>query len=242
MIPVVIKALAFTSLVAPGFAAPLNRCTAVWEAVAEIALEITHVTTTRYPGQAFSTVISMMRTTAAEATPTATGHIPQEEWVDLSTYISATIHATTTGSTLVVQPATDLSSILSAPAATLFTSSSSAASPAYNGACSKISPCNGDVTYYDTANTTSNPSSCGTTNDGLTELVLALPQGIMANSECGKSVTITYHDVTKTGTVVDKCPSVGCDNNSVDLSRAFFQTLVGSLDAGRISGVEWYIN
>jgi hypothetical protein len=141
-----------------------------------------------------------------------------------------------------VQPATELSSILYAPAATSFTGSGSTASSGYNGACSKISPCIGDITYYDTANITSNPSSCGTTNDGLTELVLALPQGIMTSSECGKSVTITYHDVTKTGTVVDKCPSVGCDNNSVDLSRAFFQALVGSLDAGRISGVEWYIN
>jgi hypothetical protein len=165
-----------------------------------------------------------------------------KEWVALSTHVSATVHATTTGSTLVVQPATQLKPILSAPAATSFTSSGSTASSGYNGACSKISPCIGDITYYDTANTTSNPSSCGTTNDGLAELVLALPQGIMTNSECGKSVTITYHDVTKTGIVVDKCPSVGCDNKSVDLSRAFFQALVGSLDAGRISGVEWYIN
>ena len=40
MIPV-IKALALTSplFVASGFAAPFNRCTAVWETVAEIALE-----------------------------------------------------------------------------------------------------------------------------------------------------------------------------------------------------------
>ena len=62
----------------------------------------------------------------------------------------------------------------------------------------------------------------------------------MTDGDCGKSVTITYNGVSKTGTVVDKC--MGCDDHSVDLSRAFFEALAGSLDAGRISGVEWYIN
>lgn len=224
-----IKALALTSplFVASGFAAPFNGCTVVWETVTEIALEITDVTTNLYSGQTASTIISMMSTTATEATPTAaaTSQTTQEEWLDMSTHVStlaATTQATTTGSTLVVLAATELSSVsFTVPAATSSTSSGLTTSSGYSGACSKISPCIGDITYYDTANTTSNPSSCGTTNDGLTERVIALPQGIMTNSDCGKSVTITYNGVTKTGTVVDKCPSVGCDNDSVDLSRAF---------------------
>lgn len=62
----------------------------------------------------------------------------------------------------------------------------------------------------------------------------------MSDSDCGKSVTIIYNGVTKTGTVVDKC--VGCDNNSIDVSRALFVALAGSLDPGRLFGVEWFIN
>ncbi|KAJ5483878.1 Allergen Asp f 7 [Penicillium diatomitis] len=138
------------------------------------------------------------------------------------------------------------SSSSAAPAATGSTGSSgqssskAAANSGYNGACSSGSPCIGDITYYDTATTMTNPSSCGTTNDGLTELVLALPHGIMSDSDCGKSVTVEYNGVTKTGTVVDKC--MGCDNTSIDLSRAFFEAVAGSLNAGRVSGVKWYIN
>jgi hypothetical protein len=95
------------------------------------------------------------------------------------------------------------------------------------------------MTYYDTATTSTNPSSCGTTNDGETEFVLALPAGIMADSDCGKSVTIEYNGITQTGKVVDKC--MGCDNTSVDLSRAFFGAFA-SLSEGRLSGAKWYIN
>lgn len=107
-------------------------------------------------------------------------------------------------------------------------------------ACYEGSPCIGDITYYDTATIASNPSACNTTNHGLVELVLALPHGIMNQADCGKYVTITYNNVTETGKVVDKC--MGCDNNSVDLSRALFKALIGSLDAGRISDVEWFIH
>ena len=124
--------------------------------------------------------------------------------------------------------------------ATLFPSSTSRTSSGYNGLCSQTAPCIGEITYYDTANTTQDPSFCGTTNNGLTEFVLALSQGIITEFDCGRSVTITFNGVTKTGTVVDKC--VGCDNNSVDLSRALFEALTGSLDAGRISGVQWHFD
>ncbi|KAJ5968535.1 hypothetical protein N7501_004783 [Penicillium viridicatum] len=107
------------------------------------------------------------------------------------------------------------------------------------GACSEGSPCDGEITFYDTATTSTNPSSCGTTNDGSIENVLALPHGIMTDSDCGKTVTITYNGQTATGTVVDKC--MGCDNGSVDLSRHLFGQLA-SMDKGRVSGAKWYIH
>ncbi|KAF7719106.1 Uncharacterized protein PECH_001951 [Penicillium ucsense] len=160
--------------------------------------------------------------------------------------------AATTAAPVVQAPAapavesSSSSSSSAAPAATGSTGSTgqsgskAAANSGYNGACSSGSPCTGDITYYDTATTMTNPSSCGTTNDGMTELVLALPHGIMSDGDCGKSVTVEYNGVTKTGTVVDKC--MGCDNTSIDLSRAFFEAVAGSLNAGRVSGVKWYIN
>lgn len=116
---------------------------------------------------------------------------------------------------------------------------SGAKSSGYSGSCSAGSHCTGDATYYDTATTSTNPSYCGTTNDGHTEDVLALPVGIMTDSDCGKTVTIKYGGTTTTGTVVDKC--MGCDNSSIDLSRHLFGELSG-LGAGRLSGVEWWIN
>src|SRR5699024_105161 len=106
-------------------------------------------------------------------------------------------------------------------------------------ACSKNSPCSGDVTFYDTATTSTNPSSCGTTNDGESENVLALPVGLMKEGDCGKSVTVKYGGSTVTGTVVDKC--MGCDSSSIDLSRHFFKSLA-SFGEGRLSNVEWWIN
>ncbi|CAG8368142.1 unnamed protein product [Penicillium salamii] len=138
-----------------------------------------------------------------------------------------------------------------APAPTTSTTTSAAAantrsanildtvSTGYTGACSKGSPCDGMITFYDTATTSTNPSSCGTTNDGASENVLALPVGIMKDGDCGKTVTITYNGQTATGTVVDKC--MGCDDTSIDLSRHLFGELA-SFDAGRVSGAKWYIH
>lgn len=111
--------------------------------------------------------------------------------------------------------------------------------PAHQGACSKSSPCSGDVTFYDTATTSTNPSSCGTTNDGSSENVLALPVGLMGEGDCGKTVTVKYGGNTVTGTVVDKC--MGCDSSSIDLSRHFFGSLADFAE-GRLSNVEWWIN
>lgn len=242
-------ALAGALFAISGFAAPLNKRAVVWETVTDVVWETVDVTTTIHPGHhghPTATVVPVVTTTAVQTTSTAqAAAAPQTLEEESSTSSAApapTQQATTTTAAPVVQAAVASSSSTSsaAPAATSSTSSSSTASSGYSGSCSEGSPCSGDITYYDTATTASNPSSCGTTNDGLTELVLALPHGIMTDSDCGKSVTINYNGVSKTGTVVDKC--MGCDNNSIDLSRAFFEAVAGSLDAGRISGVEWYIN
>ncbi|CAG8891133.1 unnamed protein product [Penicillium egyptiacum] len=107
------------------------------------------------------------------------------------------------------------------------------------GVCSEGTPCSGEITFYDTATTSTNPSSCGTTNDGTVENVLALPHGIMVDSDCGKTVTVTYEGQTATGIVVDKC--MGCDNGSVDLSRHFFGELA-PMGKGRASGAKWFIH
>ncbi|KAJ5949649.1 hypothetical protein N7454_001233 [Penicillium verhagenii] len=168
-------------------------------------------------------------TTAAPAVVAAAVEPATTSSSSTSTYVAPVVERTTSSEATTTTSA--------APAAT--TSASTTSSDGYSGTCDEGSPCTGDLTYYDTATSSSNPSSCGTTNDGLTELVLALPVGVMVDSDCGKSVTITYNGVTKTGTVVDKC--MGCDDGSVDLSRAFFEAF-DSLSAGRISGATWYIN
>jgi len=244
-------ALAGALFAVSGFAAPVNKRAVVWETVTDVVWETVDVTTTIYPGgQATATVIPVVTTSAVETTPTvqaaaAAQTLQEEEATTTSTTVAApttTAQATTTAAPVVQAAASESSSTSSAASTTSSASSSSSSttSSGYSGSCDESSPCTGDITYYDTATTASNPSSCGTTNDGTTEFVLALPHGIMTDSDCGKSVTITYNGVSKTGTVVDKC--MGCDNTSVDLSKAWFEALAGSLDAGRISGVEWYIN
>lgn len=239
-------ALAGALFAVSGFAAPFNKRAVVWETVTDVVWETVDVTTTIHPGgHATATVIPVVTTSAVETTPTvkaaAAAQTLQEE--EATTTSTTSVAAPTTTAAPVVKAAASESSSTSSAASTTSSassSSSSTTSSGYNGSCDESSPCTGDITYYDTATTASNPSSCGTTNDGTTELVLALPHGIMTDSDCGKSVTITYNGVSKTGTVVDKC--MGCDDTSVDLSRAFFEAVAGSLDAGRISGVEWYIN
>ncbi|OQE21159.1 hypothetical protein PENSTE_c012G03423 [Penicillium steckii] len=117
--------------------------------------------------------------------------------------------------------------------------SGSGSSSGYTGACSESSPCTGEMTFYDTATSASAPSSCGTTNDGESEFVLALPVGIMKDNDCGKSVTIEYNGVKQTGTVVDKC--MGCDDSSIDLSKHLFEAFA-SFSEGRLTDAKWYIH
>ena len=60
--------------------------------------------------------------------------------------------------------------------------------------CSKHSPCTGDLTFYETAISASAPSACNTIDDGGKSFVLALPRGIMAKSDRGKTVHIKYRE------------------------------------------------
>ncbi|EPS31170.1 Allergen Asp f 7 [Penicillium oxalicum] len=265
-------ALAGALFAITGHAAPFNKRAVVWETVTNVVWETVDVTTTIYPGQTQPTVVPVVATTTTAVATEVTSTAPEAQvsQADSSSQEETSAAAPTTTeqavptTTAQQAPATTAAPVEQAPAvqaaAAPESSSTSSAAPAvtqstnsgsssksststssgYNGACSEGSPCNGDITYYDTATTMTNPSSCGTTNDGMTELVLALPHGIMTDGDCGKSVTIEYNGVSKTGTVVDKC--MGCDNNSIDLSRAFFEAVAGSLDAGRISDVKWYIN
>ncbi|KAL4763217.1 uncharacterized protein BDW70DRAFT_158062 [Aspergillus foveolatus] len=242
----------------------------VWKTVTETVWTTIDVTTTIMPGQEAppSTIVqstveeatapaeaapepetttsTSTSTSAAEPTstaepvaPTADANVQAAAQPTTTTVSEAPVPTTTT---LVPAPivAVETSSEAPEPVATSSASSgSSSGSSGSSGPCSASSPCVGQITFYDTATSASAPSSCGTTNDGSSENVIALPVGIMTDSDCGRTVTIKYGGKTATGTVVDKC--MGCDNTSIDLSRHFFGELA-SFDAGRVSGVEWWLD
>lgn len=241
------KTLAFAGALyaACGLAAPVEKRAVVWETVTDVVWTTVQVTTTIYPAQhsAATATAEPVTTTPAAAAAVPTAAVSQQESEDqqpapqpeTTTVAPAPPPQPTEQSTVVSEP----TSTSQAPAATSSTSSpGNTLNSGYTGSCDENSPCTGQMTYYDTATTTTNPSACGTTNDGETELVLALPHGIMSDSDCGKSVTIEYNGVTQTGKVIDKC--MGCDNTSIDLSRALFESFA-SLAEGRVSGATWYI-
>lgn len=134
---------------------------------------------------------------------------------------------------------------VAAPAATSASSGGSiiyAPGATTSADCEIGSPCEGDLTFYDVG-----VGACGTTNDGDTEDVIALPFGMMGtqsngngvvNPFCGKTVTITKGSVSVKATVVDKC--MGCLGDSIDLSNhAFLQ--FADLSVGRLSA-SWYFD
>lgn len=126
---------------------------------------------------------------------------------------------------------------VSAPAAPAAGGGGNGGSGSSSGPCPANSPCTGSATFYDTATSMTNPSSCGKTNNGEIDLVLALPVGIMKDNDCGKQVVVSFKGSTETATVVDKC--MGCDNTALDLSRALFKKLA-PLDKGNLEGVKWH--
>ncbi|KAJ5144008.1 uncharacterized protein N7515_002795 [Penicillium bovifimosum] len=246
-------ALAGAFFALTGYSAPVAKRAVVWETVTDIVWTTVDVTTTVQPYQATTTavpVVAAVTTTAAPAPTVPTVQAPAKEVVKAE--------PTTSSTTAAPAPTTPVVQAYSAPEPVVKEETTSAApapvpqataraaapapapaSSGSGGACSEGSPCEGMITFYDTATTATNPSSCGNTNDGTVENVLALPHGIMQDSDCGKTVTIEYNGQTATGTVVDKC--MGCDNTSIDLSRHLFGQLA-AMDKGRVEGAKWYIN
>ncbi|KAL4983589.1 hypothetical protein BDW68DRAFT_168563 [Aspergillus falconensis] len=232
-----------TTTITPGQEAPPSTIvqSTVEEATApaELASEPETTTTT---STSTSTSTAEPTSTADPVVPSADANVLAAETTTSSTVPTEAPAPTTQTTTQAPAPivAVETSSEEAEPAATSSASSeSSSGSSGSSGPCSAGSPCVGQITYYDTATSASAPSSCGTTNDGSSENVIALPVGIMTDSDCGRTVTIKYGGKTATGTVVDKC--MGCDDTSIDLSRHFFGELA-SFDAGRISGVEWWLD
>ena len=120
----------------------------------------------------------------------------------------------------------------------LASTSADASSDTSTSVCAVDNPCTGDITYYDTG-----LGACGTTNDGLSENVVALPYGLMGtannnNPYCGKRITIACNGKTATAVVVDKC--MGCQGESIDLSRKAFRELA-EYSVGRTTA-EWWFN
>ncbi|KAI9042578.1 RlpA-like double-psi beta-barrel domain-containing protein [Aspergillus affinis] len=135
--------------------------------------------------------------------------------------------------TAVAQQPTTTAAAQPAPTTGGSSSSGSSGSSSSGGSWST-----GDLTFYDTATSSTSPSSCGWTNDGLTENVVALSHEVMQDSDCGRMITIEYNGKTTTAKVVDKC--MGCNAGSVDLSRAAFDAVASAVD-GRVQG-KWKFN
>jgi hypothetical protein len=94
-----------------------------------------------------------------------------------------------------------------------------------DGSCTISSPCSGDMTFYDTG-----LGSCGDTDDGTVEDIVALAHGIMGplsntNPLCGKTITVSYGGKTVKATVKDKC--MGCVSFTYPSSRPLeYQTVL----------------
>ncbi|GAD99797.1 allergen Asp F7 [Paecilomyces variotii No. 5] len=234
-------------------AVPMNKRAVVWETVTDVVWTTVDTTVTITPGQTSFSIptpsgaghfVELTAASEASSTPVASSSSPAAAPVQTVAAVQAPQQESSSAA-----PAPTASSIVTpAPQPTAASASSSAPAPSssassgssgYSGQCSESSPCSGDGTYYDTATSMTNPSSCGTANDGLTENVLALPVGMMSEKYCGKTVTVNYNGKTAQGTVVDKC--MGCEGDSIDLSRHFFGALA-DLSEGRLSDVKWYIN
>ncbi|KAG0229100.1 hypothetical protein BGW41_003180 [Actinomortierella wolfii] len=54
------------------------------------------------------------------------------------------------------------------------------------------------------------------------------------NSQCGRTMRVTYNGKSVDLKVVDTCPSEYCVNGAIDISQAAFKKLAGDLDIGVI--------
>lgn len=160
---------------------------------------------------------------ASSAIPAASsGAANQPAAVKSSTTLSTVVH-TTPSAASVSSPAAPAP----APAAS---SSSGAADSSKSSAGQTYS---GDITYY-----TVGLGACGEnqTGDGYTEDIVALSHDMMGpesnnNPYCGRKIQIQANGKTTTATVSDKC--MGCDTDSIDVSKKVFIDLWGGLAKGR---------
>ncbi|KID74371.1 Rare lipoprotein A (RlpA)-like protein, partial [Metarhizium brunneum ARSEF 3297] len=92
----------------------------------------------------------------------------------------------------------------------------------------------GDFTYYYTG-----LGACGETNND-SQMVAAVGHDLFDRSRpCGRMIRAHYGGNSADVKVVDRCG--GCNDDSLDLSPAAFQQLVGSLGPGRVQGTWEFI-
>jgi hypothetical protein len=196
------------------------------------------------PAQFFEPV-SEPATTSSSSSSIYVAPIPS------STYVAPAPAPTTEEAPADVAPAVSSSSpipvyVAAATPAVVYTppAAATSAAPASSnpsgGQCSSGSPCEGDMTYYNTTGT----GACGWSNDGDVENVVALPHGLMGtqsngNPYCGLFITIQCIATRKntTAKIVDKC--MGCDDYSIDLSYSAFLDL-DDLSVGRTQALWWF--
>lgn len=99
----------------------------------------------------------------------------------------------------------------------------------------------GELTYYDVG-----MGACGFDDSGKdeSENIVAISHVVMGtqsngNPMCDQTISISANGKTIKATVRDKC--MGCEPNDVDVSKAAFKELFGSLDLGRTE-VKWWFN
>ncbi|KAJ5403247.1 hypothetical protein N7509_003118 [Penicillium cosmopolitanum] len=245
-------ALAGALFALTGIAAPVEKRAVVWETVTDVVWTTVDVTTTIYPNQgkptATATVVAVTTPVAAVETTSSAAPVEEEAKAAPTTSTTeapapvaqptekATVQAQNAAAAPAVESSSSSSSSTTTTAAAAVQTAQRSTDTSSTGTSSSSGATHsGQATYYDTATLASNPSSCGTTNDGETEAVLALPVGLMTDSDCGKTVTISYLGTTTTGTCM------GCDDGSIDLSRKLFGELA-NLSAGRLDKVTWSIN
>lgn len=250
-------ALAGALFAVSGVSAPVQKRAVVWETVTDVVWTTVDVTTTLFPGQPQATTTVVPVTTSVETQPTSTKE-PKVAQVQPTSEAPAPAAPTTTSVAPAPAPTTTeapapppapatteapapTQPTTTAPAPATTSTPSSGGGSGYTGACDSSSPCTGDITYYQVATDMSAPSACDSVSTS-EEPVIALPVGVMTDNHeyCGKYVTIKHGGKSTQAKVVDKC--MGCDNTSIDLSSGLFEKIMGSLDYGRVSGVEWYIN
>lgn len=186
-----------------------------------------------------STVVSSSTSTSTSTSSSSSTPVVVE--TPTPTPVAPSPTSTTTIQVSSVTPSSSVAPVVAAvaqPSSTPVTSVPTTAGST-TGSCGKGSPCTGDITYYEAG-----LGACGTTNNGNTDMIVALPHEFMGaqsngNPYCGKSLTISYGGKTVVATVADKC--MGCVGRDLDLSNIAFQSLGIDFGVGRTKA-DWWFN